>query len=188
MKTHCGNTSFQEEFKVLFEEYYGPFCIYTKRIIKDEEASKDIVSEVYATFWHERDRVELKKETVLAYIKTCVRNKAFNYLKHKKHQWSHIEYVMSKPAVYTETPDKLYNQNELYELLQQSLDRLPEEYKEIFIQSIIKKRSHEEIAKRLNISLRSVNRYKQKVLGQLRLDLKDYLPAAIVATILASTN
>ncbi len=180
MKTLKKDTSFKEEFKSLFNTYYGPFCIYANRFVHDEDVSKDIVSDVFATFWQEQNKLVIKKETALAYIKTCVKHKAFNYLKHQNYEWAHINFVLDQPTHYADAPDKLYNLEELYDLLNATLQKLPYEYREVFIQSIIKKRPHEEIAEKLKISLRSVNRYKQHVLSQLKLDLKDYLPVAIL--------
>lgn len=168
------------EFKILFEEYYGPFCLYAKRFIKDIDICKDIVSESFIVYWQEYQNGNIDSKTALAYIKTCVKNRAFNHLKHQDIEWSHIEYIMNCPPDYAEDPEHILSLSELYRLLTESLNKLPTEYKEVFIQSVMKKRSHEEIAENLKISLRSVNRYKQRVLGQLQLDLKDYLPLLVI--------
>lgn len=174
-------SSFEKEFKDLFEHYYSPFCLYANRFIDDMDISKDIVSDVFASLWQEQERVVLKKETALAYLKTCVKNKSLNYLKHINCRWEHIEYVLSQPADYGDSPDHVLNLEELYDLLNTTLSKLPPEYKTVFVQSVMKGKSHEEIAEEMQISLRSVNRYKQKVLGQLKLDLSDYFPAILVA-------
>lgn len=178
-------TSFsRNEFNNLFKQYYGPFCLYANRFLKDVDLSKDVVSEVFTMYWLDQDRLNIKPEKALAYIKTAIKHKAFNHLKHKNIEWSHIEYVLSQPTNYAESPDRIYNLEELYRLLEEALDALPNEYKAVFIRSVIEKESHEEIAERLQISLRSVNRYKQKVLAHLRLELKDYLPISVIAFIL----
>ena len=181
--TRMKNASFEIEFKHLYKKYFGSFCLYANRYIKDMDISKDIVSDVFASFWQDRERVGLKKETILAYIKTCVKNRAFNYLKHQKYEWEHVEYTLNQPHSYADSPDKVYHIDELYALLNATLNKLPPEYKAVFIKSVIQQKPHAEIAEELNISLRSVNRYKQKVLGELRLELKDYLPLVIAAGI-----
>ena len=66
--------------------------------------------------------------------------------------------------------------NELYDMLQAKLDELPMEYRIAFEMSRLENRNLEEIAFVLNVSTRTVERYRDKSLQILKKELKDFLP------------
>lgn len=84
--------------------------------------------------------------------------------------------MYKKVPVYETEPDSIYTLNELYRILYETLDKLPEHYRTVFIKSFFSGKTQNEIAEELNISVKSVNRYKQKTIELLRLSLKEYLP------------
>ena len=55
------------------------------------------------------------------------------------------------------------------------LEKLPKQEMLVFTKSFFEGKTHTIIAEELNISLRSVNRYKQKTLDLLRSEMKDFL-------------
>jgi RNA polymerase sigma-70 factor (family 1) len=162
-------------YNKLFEQYYAPFCLYARRFIEDDDICKDIVSDVFATLWDKKDELILKSDTTLAYIKVCVRNNCLNYLKHQNYEWDYEEYYTKNTPVYEETPDSVYTIEEMYKMLYHTLDKLPQNYRDVFTKSFFEGKSRSEIANELNISIKSVNRYKQKAMELLKNELKDSL-------------
>lgn len=53
-------------------------------------------------------------------------------------------------------------------------------HRAVFTKTFVEGKKQEEIAKELDISVKSVNRYKQKTLEILRSELKDYLPLLLL--------
>lgn len=176
----------EEEFRELFELYYAPFCLYAKRFIDDLSVREDIVSEVFTSLWDKYVKNELASETLVGYIKMCVRNSCLNYIKHQEYEWNYAEMVNKQEPIYSSTPDSVYTLDELYELLYKVLGELPEAYQTAFTKSVFEGKTHAEIAEELNLSVKSVNRYKQKTLEILKLRLQDYLPFAILSTIICN--
>ncbi len=166
----------KQEFKQLFETYYAPFCLYAKRYIKEDELREDLVSDVFATLWSKRDDIELQAETTIAYIKVCVRNGCLNYLKHLNYETNYVEQCLNNEPQYATSPDCIYTLKELYHILNESLNALPENYRTVFIKSFYEGKKLSEIASEMNISIKSVDRYKAKVMQELTKELKDYLP------------
>ena len=72
--------------------------------------------------------------------------------------------------------DEFYLLTELQKLLDEALAKLPQTYRLIFEMSRLENNSNTEIAEKLNIPLRTVERYKAKAIEILKKDLKDYLP------------
>ena len=70
--------------------------------------------------------------------------------------------------------------DEMYRMLYGTLNKLPESYRIVFIESFFKGKTHTEIAEELNLSVKSVNRYKTKNLEFLRNELKEYMPLLLL--------
>lgn len=47
-------------------------------------------------------------------------------------------------------------------MLYETLNKLPENYRTVFIKSFFEGKTHTEIAEEMNLSVKSINRYKQK--------------------------
>lgn len=166
----------EQAFKLLYEEYYAPFCLYAKRYIEDKEAREDVVSDVFTSLWDNIDTFDHNSDTALGYIKMCVKNSCLNFLKHQEYVSSYAESIRKKAPVYETEPDSVYTLDDLYRMLYEALDKLPESYRIVFTESFFKGKTHAEIAEELDISVKSVNRYKQRTLELLRKELKEYMP------------
>lgn len=177
-------SSKEKEFRKLYEEYYAPFCLYAKRFINDITVCEDLVSEVFASLWNKRDSIELKKNTATAYLKICVRNSCLNHLKHLEYEWSYNEFYQNQTPVYATETDSVYTLNELYDMLYKTLQRLPENYRTVFSKSFFEGKTHAEIAQEMNLSVKSINRYKQKTMELLRKEFKEYLPVLLYFIVL----
>ena len=182
MKISFSTQTKDRTFKQLYEEYYAPFCLYAKRFIDDLDTRQDIVSDVFASLWDkmDTDSFDLQSDTALGYIKMCVKNSCLNFLKHQEYEWSYVENIQKKTPVYETEPDRVYTLDELYRMLYETLDKLPENYRTVFMKSFFEGKTHVEIAEEMNLSVKSINRYKQKTMELLRNELKDYLPLLLL--------
>lgn len=176
MKLYFSDKTKENAFQILFETYYSPFCLYAKRFIADTYIRQDIVSEVFATLWDKQNTLDLKSDTVIAYLKMCVRNSCLNYLKHQEYESSYAETVQQRVPLYEREADSVYTLNELYQMLHEALSKLPENYRLVFMKSFFDGMTHAEIAEELQLSVKSVNRYKQKTMELLREELKEFMP------------
>lgn len=91
-------------------------------------------------------------------------------------EWSYAENIQKKAPLYETETDSVYTLDELYRLLYETLNKLPENYRTVFMKSFFEGKTHAEIAEEMNLSVKSINRYKQKTMELLRNELKDYLP------------
>ena len=188
MKISFSRQTKERAFKQLYEDYYAPFCLYAKRFVDDKEVREDIVSDVFTSLWDklDTDSFDLQSETALGYIKMCVKNSCLNFLKHQEYEWSYAENIQKKAPYtfaarermyeYETETDSVYTLDELYRMLYETLNKLPENYRTVFMKSFFEGKTHAEIAEEMNLSVKSINRYKQKTMELLRNELKDYLP------------
>ena len=130
-------------FQRLFELYYPALCIYTKRFIPDRETREDIVQEVFSSIWENRKRIVIRTS-------------------------AHEEYVDKLPQeqipIYADSGEELYTWEELQTLLREALAKLPENYRYVFEKNRFENKSYGEIAEDMQISIRTVERYKYKAI------------------------
>lgn len=166
-------------FKTLYSQYYAPLCLYAKRFVEPLTTREDVVSDAFMHAWEHLSTEELLSPTILSYLKTSIKNMCLNHLRHFGYEQDYLG-KMEKDPIYEITPDSVYSLEELYSMLHETLEKLPSEQRVVFTETVLKGRNHEEIAKELDISLKSVTRYKQRVLDLLRKEFKDYLPILLV--------
>ena len=109
----------------------------------------------------------------------CVKNSCLNFLKHQEYECSDAEKIQKKAPLYETESDSVYTLDELYRMLYDTLNKLPENYRTVFHKSFFEGKTHAEIAEEMNLSVKSINRYKQKTMELLRNELNEYLPIHI---------
>ncbi|MDR1936986.1 MAG: RNA polymerase sigma-70 factor, partial [Tannerellaceae bacterium] len=162
-------------FRLLFERFYAPLCLYAKRYIDDRPTREDIVQDVFSTVWEKRKYI-LPNTSARNYLISCVKNNSLNYLRKEGYLQEYQDRVKADIPLYTEDRDELYNLQELQDLLARTLEKLPEAYRLAFWLSRFEDKSTAEIAEMMNVSVRTVERYRQRATEILRNELKDYLP------------
>ncbi|MGM9753566.1 MAG: sigma-70 family RNA polymerase sigma factor [Candidatus Cryptobacteroides sp.] len=168
-------------FKELYEMHYASFCLYAKHFINSAEICEDIVSDVFAGLWNRMNALDPGDTLTVAYIKVCVKNACINYIKHRLHEKDFVQFIEHKAPVYElDGRDEVYSLDQLYHELFKTLEQLPQNYREVFLKTYMENKTMDEIAAELNVSSKSVLRYKQKVLELLKEKFKDYLPLLLV--------
>ena len=151
-------------FDRLFRKYYSPLCDFVTRIVKSQDATEDIVQEVFARLWI--DRAEwLPEISVRAYLHKAVRNTALNYLKHLQviTSWSSKQSEISGGDVAEEVANR-----ELLSALHEAIEHLPEGSRTIFLLNREEGLTYTEIADVLNISKKTVETQMGRALKALR--------------------
>ena len=69
----------KKEIEILFRRHYGQMTRLAKRMLYDDEESRDVVSEVFATLI----RADILPQNIEGYLMASVRNRCVNLLAHK---------------------------------------------------------------------------------------------------------
>ncbi|MDR1674876.1 MAG: RNA polymerase sigma-70 factor [Tannerella sp.] len=164
-------------FKEMFECYYAALCVYARRFVKQTDVSEDIVQDVFCAVWMNRHRIDYRIPAK-NYLTAAVRNHCLNYLRSNCHV-TFDDLSRSENIPCAEHPDSVWMLDELEKLLADALAKLPPEYRIAFELSHMEERPVSEIAKVMNVSIRTVERYRNKALEILKTELKDYFPLVI---------
>lgn len=173
----------------LYKEYNERFIHFAKSYVFAQDVAEDIVIESFMSYWENHTKLT-EASNVPAYILTIVKNKCLNHLQrlrveeeaekqlYKREAW---ELNMQIKTLQACDPTKLFN-DEVVQIVKETLMQLPEQTREIFIRSRHKDQSHKEIAKQTGISTKSVEYHITKALAALRSALTDYI---LFATLMA---
>lgn len=168
-----------ERFEHIFHTFYPKVKGFAYTILRSEQDAEDLAQDVFVKLW---DMSELWDESALSsYLYSMTKNSAFNQIKHEKVKYKYEEYILSrdKSLNLQETTSKIYaREKEL--LAKMMVDKMPEQRRKIFLLSRKEQLSNEEIAKKLKISIRTVEHH-------IYLALKD-LKKIFVLFILLSSN
>lgn len=163
----------------LFRNYYKVLRAYAYRLLEDKDTAEDVVQDVYYDLWKRKDSLVME-EAIKSYLFRSVYTKVLNHKASK-------EYTSREPLGYS-TDDKIqriYLQTNttdmeadlIYKELQLKINTiirlLPEQCRKVFLLSRKHELKNREIAEKLDISVKAVEKHISKALSVLRQNLKD---------------
>lgn len=172
-----------KEFTDFFTEYQQRFVYFATTYLHDEAVAEDLVIESMMYFWEHRERLA-DDTNVPAYVLTTLRHKSIDYLRHQKtaqdahkeindlQQW---DLTFRMTSLQDFDPNNIFIQ-EIQEIVDRTLESLPERTREIFRASRFEDKTYKEIARQEGITVKAVEFHITKSNEALRNALKDYLP------------
>ena len=154
-------------FEQLFKQHYRTLCFYAMSLVNDLDASKDIVHDVFLSLWNHRSTIDFSRP-VYPYLLSLTRNRALNYLEHKKIQNNHARQHLADDPTYTLSDDP--TREELLERILSRIERLPERCSQVMKLSFIECKKYKEIAEELNITSGTLKNYISNILTKLEFD------------------
>lgn len=174
------------EFGRLFATWRARFEAIACRYVRSAAVAEDLVSDSFMSFWENRGRIPADAN-LQAYILIIVRNKCLDWLRAQSlHAKIEQEVYELRRRVLAADIRSLqaFNPEEIFlevaAIVRQSLDRLPELTREVFVARRFEELSYKEIAEKYGITVRRVEFELEKAVKQLRVALKDYLPVLLM--------
>lgn len=170
-------------FKRLFDDWYAPLCHWARRFIESRDDREDIVQEAFVSLWENwgGGARDMSRDSALPYLKKCVRNACINRLNHLSVESGFAEMYRRTCFSGGAEEEDVLTLEELYEMLGGVLEKLPQQQRAVFFKSFYEGKTQEQVAREADVSVKSVGRYKKKVLEMLRQYLKDdaFLPLSL---------
>jgi RNA polymerase sigma-70 factor (ECF subfamily) len=171
-----------KQFESLFRQTQPRLFAFCCKYVDDKELARDFVQECFIGLWENFGSIDHSHES---YLFTSVRNRCLSYIRSRK---AHAEYEESvklrirEIEIHPEVPEPLTDLylKELNEIIHYSIEKLPDKCRQIFRMSRYEGLKNQEIADKLNISVRTVESQIYNALKILKEDLKDYLPASLI--------
>jgi RNA polymerase sigma-70 factor (ECF subfamily) len=169
-------------FETLFRAYFKPLCHFAYKIVKDVIISEEIVQDLFFNFWEKRKKLELYT-SLKSYLFKSVHNNSLKYLRHQKIVIDYEAKVKNYQPQPFELQENYAEIGEMICIINQTLDEVPERTREIFLLNRDEGLKYQEIAEKLNISVKTVEAHITSLLKLLRVNLKDYMLTALMILI-----
>ncbi len=171
----------EKAFEKLYRLYFPRLFCYSEKIVENSNMAKDIIQNIFIKVW-ENPKI-IKTDNPEAFLFKMVRNASLNYIRHLKvvdnlkkkvkekylgEELYNIDFVGNEPI-------ELIN-SELQAKVAQVMNSLPQKCREVFSLSRNEGLKNREIAKKLNISVKSVEKHISRALAEYRTNFAELMP------------
>ncbi len=161
----------EKAFELLFKSYYGLLCAFATNILHDDIGAEEIVQDFFVKLWEKRTQITIES-SLKNYLFRSVKNICLNDIKHNTIKIKHAKQIIA------EAENNHFRDNfievDLKQEIENSIEALPEKRREIFRLSREDGLKYREIAKKLNISIKTVEAQMGLAIKTLRQKLKKY--------------
>jgi len=155
------------------------------------ETARDIVNDSFLFLWENKENVEILN--LEAYIYKVIRNKCLQYRRDSRLHKAVHDKIQKKEQGLMERfsrsiescdPEDMFRK-EMIALCRQQLGEMPELTQVIYRMNKFEGMTYRQIAEKLDIPVKKVDRELQYAAKKLRIALSDYMPSAVVGTFIA---
>ena len=167
---------------MLFRSHFTGLCYFAQKYVKDFETAKEIVQDAYISMWEKRETIDMER-AVKSYLTMVIHNKCTNHLRDNRKFDKNIldiENLLDVPEY--ESSDSLVA-DELKISIDSAINELPEKCREIFVLNRYENLKYQEIADKLQISVKTVESQMSKALQHMRVRLAEYVTVFVALVI-----
>ncbi len=153
----------------VFKKVYDTFALDLRNFLiykfQDFQSAEDVVQESFIKLWHNCEKVPFIKAK--SYLFTIANNMFLNIKKHEKvvREYEKKSNLSKYDSV---SPEFIMIEEEYAQKLEKAINALPEKEKEVFKMSRIEKLKYKEIAEKLEVSIKTVEKRMSAALRYLR--------------------
>ena len=153
-------------FEKIYKSYFALLQNYSTSIVGDSEVALEIIQNIFVALWENRKNLDREK-SLRNYLLRSTHNNSLRYLKTR---FVHLQHQKSE-----EEQENVIREEEEPEPEQQLsalLNELPERSRQVMIMSHIENRKSADIARKLGISVRTVETILYQAMKKLRGKIK----------------
>lgn len=152
------------EFKNIFDLHYDPIKNFLYYKLGDIDLAEDLVQEVFLKAWEKRDTIRM--ETIQNLLYTIANHLAINHFSSAR---TRFEFEWKEQTLTTqESPHYVLEKDEFAIQVEKAIAALSDNRRVVFLMNRIDDLTYKEIAGRLNISVKAVEKRMHEALEELR--------------------
>lgn len=160
MEEESNSVLSSSEFKVLFDKYFKPIKNFIYYKVGDVGMAEDLAQDAFIKLWVNRDSI--KKSTVKSYLYTIANNTTINQLKRNQLRYKFQNQL--EISTEHENPEFQMMKKEYEAKLNGALSKIPEGSREVFLMNRIEGLKYREIAERLGLSVKAIEKRISKAI------------------------
>jgi RNA polymerase sigma-70 factor (family 1) len=154
-------------------------CFFAQKYVKDFETAREIAQSAFISLWEKRETIDMSRP-VKSYLAMVIHNKCTNYLRDNRKFDQYILAIENLPEVPEYDGADVLVEEELKIKIDLSIAELPEKCREIFVLNRYENLKYQEIADRLQISVKTVETQMSKALQHMRIRLAEFITVFLV--------
>jgi RNA polymerase sigma-70 factor (family 1) len=165
--TYLVKTGVKEAFQELFERYGPRIYQFSYSYLKNREDSEELVQDVFLKIWEKRDSLD-KSKNIKSFIFKIAVNSIYDFIRRKNIEYAYKDFAA---AHFVQSADSTWHQvifDEMLKNLDGLVKQMPPERQKIFKLSREEGLSSEEIAKKMNLSKRTVENQLYRAITYLK--------------------
>ncbi len=143
----------KKEIEVIFRTHYKDLLNYAYTFTGNIHFAEEIVQEVFLSVWEQRNKIEIDR-SLKNYLMGAVKNKSINLKTRYINKYKQFENIEEYNI--TASQEIKYDENEFNFQIRESIKMLPQQCRTIFLLSRFTSLTYPEIAKHLDISVKTV--------------------------------
>ncbi len=159
----------QPVFTDIFESHAEAVRNFIYYKCGDRDQAEDVMQEAFIKLWHNCKKVIFEKAK--GFLCTVANNLFLNQVARQKVRLEYSKIPRSNKNV--ESPDFVMEEKEFLDKLQNAIAELPEGQREVFLLNRIDKKTYNEIAEMLDISVKAVEKRMHNALKKMRVIIKN---------------
>ncbi len=152
---------------LLYERYWKVLYLSAWNILQDKYVAEDLVHDVFCSIWTRREELN-KIEIPIAYLRRSIRFGVYNYIRNNKVRKEVFSNLSERLIGIDLSSEEIFERKEVTNQIENAINSLPTQCREVFILSRQNDLSHRQIADRLNISPKTVERHITLAFKKLR--------------------
>ncbi|MDX1364964.1 MAG: RNA polymerase sigma-70 factor [Arenibacter latericius] len=166
-------------FKYFFKLYYNKIVGFSIQFIRDKDKANSIAQNAFINLWENRRKI-LKINGIQSFLYTSAKSECLNLLRHKKvvqkynSQQLHLKEITINREILNSLKFDSLTLKELEELIDRSIQELPEQSRLVFIKKRFENKKNKEIAIEMGISEKAVEANMTRAIKRLKLGLSHY--------------
>ena len=165
----------RKEFKIVFDNHFSEIRRYVFYRSGNEETANDVAQEVFIKLWEKRAKIEIK--TVRALLYKIASDLFISTYRKEKKDFEFFKHFI--PAESNASADDNVHFEELKKQYEQALKTMPENQRMVFLLNRVDELTYPEIAERLGLSVKAIEKRMSLALKYLKENLKTHYKAFI---------
>ncbi len=174
----------KSQFEALFRSEFRKLCAFAVGYTHDLDTAKEIVQDSFVRLWERREILDIG-QNVKTYLSTTIRNRCLNHIRdNKKFIFEQAGGDIYLDGIKFNQPDRVL-ESEVSKRINEAIEDLPEKCREVFRMNRFENLKYQEIAERLEISVKTVETQMSKALSHMRVRLGEFLTLIVLLALLA---
>lgn len=156
----------KKAFEAIYRKYASDLYRYARKNIPLKEDCEEIIQDIFESLWVRYETLQVK--TLRSYLFNMVRYKVIRYCQHKTVRKKYADHYRLFEAVYDNVNEAERDTTSTYAMIEKSISKLPERCQVAVKLRLDENLSNGDIAKRMNITKKTVEMYMFKAFSHLR--------------------